>query len=338
MGSTQSCGTRTLDELAATADSLVNAALAPSTHENYSTAYSRYETFCKNHHLPSIPPDEHTLILFATDISHSHSHSSIKVHMSAIAFYSAIKGSAVDFTKYRKLYYLLRGIKRTQGRSRRRKKRAPITPAILKLINLKLFNSGRCYEDKIMLWAALLTAFYGFLRVSEYTSARKTTYDPSTTLLFKDLAFKSDGSVSLFIKKSKTDPFRQGVMLRIAQNKSILCPVNALHHLSRVHPNKSGPLFTFSNGRFLSRRDINSLLIEATDGKMTISSHSLRIGAASTAAAVGCPKWLIQALGRWSSDCFRQYIRIPKKTIDNTSKILAKCNAKDIHSFDPDTL
>jgi len=34
------------------------------------------------------------------------------------------------------------------------------------------------------------------------------------------------------------------------------------------------------------------------------SSHSFEIGAASTAAAAGIPDWKIQALGRWSSDCY----------------------------------
>ena len=170
-----------------------------------------------------------------------------------------------------------------------------------------------------MLWAALLTAFYGFLHVSEYTSIRKKTFDPTSTLLFSDMNFVSDGSVTLFIKTSKTDPFRDGVPLRIAPNDSHLCPVNALKHLHRHHPTRNGPLFTFQNGRFLTRRDINELLLSTTDGLANISSHSLRIGAASTAAAAGCPKWLIQALGRWSSEAviasesISKYPRQPSK-------------------------
>ena len=338
MGPKKPFGERSIEQLAITADSLLVAALAPSTQDNYRSAFSRYEAFCTYHKLQPIPSTEETLILFATELSYTHAHSSIKVHLSAIAYHLAIKHHPLDFKRCRRLYYLMRGIKRTQGRTRRRRKRAPITPKMLKDINIRLFNSSRVYEDKIMLWAALLTGFYGFLRVSEYTSARKTTFDPDSTLLFSDMMLKPDGSVSLLIKTSKTDPFRQGVVLRIAKNDSSLCPVNALRHLTQCHPTKSGPLFTFANGRFLSRRDVNNLLLEKTDKRMTISSHSLRIGAASTAAAAGCPKWLIQALGRWSSDCFRNYIRIPKKTIDNTSRILARCTIKDIKSFDPDTL
>ena len=327
-----------MSQLQAQSRHYLSIALAPSTRSNYATDFRRYQRFCDHHHLTPLPASEKTLIAYSTDLSYSLAHDSIKVHLAAIAFHAAIRGNVIEFKKYRKLYYVLRGIKRSQGKSKKRRKRAPITPYMLKSINRNLFNSGRLYEDKLMLWAALLTAFYGFLRVSEYTSSHKKSYDPMSTLLFADLTFTRQGAVSLFIKASKTYPFRVGVPLRLEPNGSSLCPVVALRHYVAVHPSKTGPLFTFNNGRFLSRKDMNALLSATTNGMANISSHSLRIGAASTAAAAGCPKWLIQALGRWSSDCFREYIRVPKLTIQNTSKQLARCTAADIDCFDPDTL
>ena len=72
-----------------------------------------------------------------------------------------------------------------------------------------------------------------------------------------------------------------------------------------------------------------------TNGLANVSSHSLRIGAASTAAAMGCPKWLIQAMGRWTSDCFRRYIRINDTTIRRTSRILANCRITVPTDFNP---
>ena len=137
-------------------------ALAPSTKNNYTTAFDRYQTFCRHHNINPIPASEETLIAYSTDLSYSLAHDSIKVHLAAIAFHAAISSHAIEFKQYKKLYYVLRGIKRSQGKSKKRRKRAPITPNMLKTININLFNSGRQYEDKLMLWAALLTAFYGF--------------------------------------------------------------------------------------------------------------------------------------------------------------------------------
>ena len=41
-----------------------------------------------------------------------------------------------------------------------------------------------------------------------------------------------------------------------------------------------------------------------------ISSHSLRIGAATAAAAAGIPHATIQVLGRWTSDAYKSYVRM----------------------------
>ena len=39
--------------------------------------------------------------------------------------------------------------------------------------------------------------------------------------------------------------------------------------------------------------------------------HSFRVGAASTATALGFPEYLLKALGRWSSDAYKVYIKLP---------------------------
>ena len=59
-------------------------------------------------------------------------------------------------------------------------------------------------------------AFFGLVRCSEYTSANRFTFDPASTLLFSDVFFNNNYTVMLQIKASKTDPFRNGVSIRIA--------------------------------------------------------------------------------------------------------------------------
>ena len=310
--------------------------IAPITRRNYSAATTTYTFFCSQHSLITFPPTEQTLILFATHIASYSSHSNVKLHLSAIKHQSIIQGHHIPFREFEKLYLLLRGIKRAQGPSYSLPKRLPITPHLLKIIQHNLFNSSRLFEDKLMLWAAITTAFFGFLRISEYTTSRKTQFDPTTNQLFNDVTIRND-SAHLNLKTSKTDPFRHGVTVRIQANHTTLCPINALRLYLANHPFPCGPLFVFRNGTFLTRSDINKTLRDTSDGAINISSHSLRIGAASTAAAMGCPKYLIQSMGRWSSDCFRRYIRISETTLKKASRAIASCDIPVPLEFDPRT-
>ena len=185
-----------------------------------------------------------------------------------------------------------------------------------------------------MIWAATLTAFFGFLRVSEYTAPCTKSYNDNT-LLYSDVKITTKG-IDICIKASKTDPFRVGATIRLAPNASVLCPVRAVTAYFNQHPRRQGPFFTYRSGRYLTRKDIAQLLRDFLPPNIKhISTHSFRIGAATTAAAAGHPRWLIQSLGRWSSDCFRQYIRIPNETIDSVSRSLI-CEPRGYSIFDPD--
>ena len=102
------------------------------------------------------------------------------------------------------------------------------------------------------------------------------------------------------------------------------------------NPARSGPLFKFSDGRFLTRKGLMRILnLIKPEGTKNMSTHSFRIGAATTAAAAGYPKWAIQALGRWSSDCYRIYIRLSEATINTLSKSLANLSLETTTPFVP---
>ena len=63
------------------------------------------------------------------------------------------------------------------------------------------------------------------------------------------------------------------------------------------------PLFTFSDDRSLTRQRLSSTvqsILHSAGYTGSYSGHSVRIGAATTAAARGVPDYLIQTLGRWS--------------------------------------
>ena len=72
------------------------------------------------------------------------------------------------------------------------------------------------------------------------------------------------------------------------------------------------PLYVFQSGAYLTRAKVTStlrtLLQRLSIPTELYASHSFWISVASTAAEAGLPPWLIQTLGRWSSNCFTLYI------------------------------
>ena len=181
-----------------------------------------------------------------------------------------------------------------------------------------------------MLWAAFCLAFYGFLRAGEFTTPQAHSV-AEHTLRRKDLRITTT-AVDVTIKASKTDPFRQGHTLHIAPTATSTCPAAALSkYLAVSRIAAEAPLFQFADGSYLTRRSLTEhlrvLLTAGGYSSSLFASHSFRIGAATTAAAAGLPDWLIQALGRWSSNCYTLYIRTPPHVIAAASAKLATFSA-----------
>ena len=120
------------------------------------------------------------------------------------------------------------------------------------------------------------------------------------------------------IKCSKTDPFHMGCDIYVGRGEGSVCPICALVNFLALRGSSEGPLFTFSDGRPLTRQQLSSTvqsILHSAGYTGSYSGHSFRIGAATTAAARGVPDHLIKTLGRWSSDAYQIYIRTPVSSI-----------------------
>lgn len=318
------------------AASFIYHSIAPTTRRTYSSGERQFIRFCLHHglvspHTPLLPSSEATLIHFVTHLSNTVSHATIKVYLAAVKNLHIEFGCQLDFTSMPLLYKTLRGIKCSQTVSKRA--RYPITITVLHLIYSKLQPFHSQAVDSSMLWAAFTLAFFGFLRSSEFTCNGK--FDPHTHLSRADISLEpnifSPNFLEITIKKSKTDPFRETAKLTIARSNSNVCAVTALQdYLLQTHgQSTSQPLFKFADGRNLTRasltNNLRALLHVCGLDSATFASHSFRIGAATTAGAVGLPDWLIKVLGRWKSNAYQTYIQTPKEAILQVPRNLASC-------------
>ena len=224
---------------------------------------------------------------------------------------------------------VLRGIKKEQAKKSPSKSRLPITQDILLKIKAELSRDPKKH-DHIMLWAACCIASFGFLRCGEFTVPSQSSWDASIHLSVNDVALNNKVNptvLQITLKASKTAPFRKGIQIYLARTEKQLCPVAALLPYLVLRGTTPGPLFVLASGAFLTNQKftemVRSILERAGVDHTKYAGHSFRIGAATSAAAVGIENAHIKMLGRWESAAYQIYVRIPQEQLARLSKLLA---------------
>jgi site-specific recombinase XerD len=289
---------------------LLRCEISENTWSSYSSCISLFFKWQQAHNLPVGLPtaqQETTLLLYLTDLSLRLTHSSIKKSLSSIGFAYKLLGLEATFSSFNTTRRLLKGIKRSLGA------KAVPKQAILPG---QLNDFGGSLEGRTI--AAL--SFFGLLRISE-----------TLNLHTGDIQFTNDDHLILTIRKSKTDPYRNGAQVAIASVSKEFnnCPVNLLREHMKTRPPNS-KLFTWSRQKFTTYVK-TQLAAQGADSRL-FASHSLRRGGASALMASGVPGEIIQKKGRWKSQVYRQYIDIPSKAMANLSRQMTSTQ------FNPDWL
>ena len=293
--------------------------LAPSTRQVYGSAQRQFLEFCSqnspsNWNQPLLPANEQTLMRFCAHLDDRLHHTSIKVYLPAVQFLHIDYGFPDPLTNCLQLQRLLRGIKRHQGSNL--PQRQPVTADLMSVLYQSLDFTN---PDNVMRWAACCLGFFGFLRAGEFTV--NGTFDPTLHLTMSDVQVDfstNPQSFRIFIKCSKTDPFRKGCFIFLGRGSFPLCPVVSLTNYLHLRGPGTGPLFIYQNGTPLSRSQLSSFLqttLQSAGIPGKFSGHSFRIGAATTAARKGLPDHLINTMGLWSSEAYLLCVRTPVETI-----------------------
>lgn len=260
-------------------------------------------------------------------------YTSIKVYLSAVRSLHVAAGLHEIFSSQLtpRVEQVLKGVRKVEASKPSRSSRLPVTLDILRKVQLALKLDAGEYEN-VLLWAACCLAFFGFLRCSEFTVPSQTEYDPDGHLSLSDIAIDSRESPTLVqvnIKQSKTDPFRKGVRLCLGKTGLDICPVDAILAYIRVRWSRPGPLFVYRDGSYLTRQRFGGAFAKALSkagiDDRGFTTHSFRIGAATTAKAAGISDVHIKMLGRWKSDAYQLYVRTPREQLAKLSKHLVSC-------------
>ena len=191
-----------------------SAGLAASTRRTYSAGISRYLELCRILSVQPTPTSENLLCKFVAFLAlHKVSTPTIKVYLSAVHQLHIQKGLAPpSVADMAKLAQVIRGIKITQASEpgAHHNQRLPITPELLRDIKHN-WQKQDITEDKIMLWAAFTTCFFGFLRSGELC-CQNSSFDSTSDLAVNNMTLDSITNpqvIRIHLKASKTDPFRE---------------------------------------------------------------------------------------------------------------------------------
>ncbi|XP_055350942.1 uncharacterized protein LOC129597431 [Paramacrobiotus metropolitanus] len=294
--------------------------LASTTRTTYNAGWARFKEFCINDHTSPLPTTENSVLRFIAHLFLQNiSPATIKVYVASIAKVHA-EASLPSPTASASVLRAVDGCRRICPKAV--DGRLPITLDIMRRLKDNIRSSALSAYSKLLIWSTFTTAFFAALRVSEFTSQSTRHYDDRRTLSTSDVTIGSE-SVVISVRRSKTDQFGHGYKITLVSTSRSVCPVTAIQNYAavRIPTQQSHPFFLQQDGQFVTRTQVDrwlQIFLNGTPGRERYSTHSFRIGAASTAASNGAPDSAIQTIGRWKSSCFTRYVRtaVPTPGLD----------------------
>lgn len=282
--------------------------MASSTQRGYARSWNLYKSFSRDILKidPQLPCPVANLALFIAYLfAKGYSPTSLPRILSAISYVHKML-ALQDPTKNYFLSKLLGGAKLLNPRL---DNRLPITRPILERL---LIASEGCISsgfDRAAFKAASTLGFAAFLRIGEMFFS----CNQDNCLRLADVSL-GDKHLLISMSRFKSVQGQGAQTIRFDQVPgSVSCPLRFLSLFLSYRGPTPGNLFASPSGKPIPRRLFDGWLKKTLEfsglDASKFKGHSLRIGAASQAAADGKSDAFIRLAGRWSSDAFRKYIR-----------------------------
>lgn len=275
--------------------------------------------FCAQMGYPAVPATTESLCRYIAHLAEKLSYTSIPKYLSIIRLLHLECGLANPLDNNWLVGVLLRGVKKHLGAKVHQK--LPITITMLLQMHAKLNLSMP--KDSVF-WAACLTMFFGMLRRSNVLAPNKG-FVLGKHLARQDVHLCQEG-VSLVIRWSKTIQYREReLMIPLPlRTDHPLCPSTAIIKAlaltgqapssgpAFMTPSSKGALIPLTPEVFVQR--VKQILGELSYDTQSYSGHSFRRGGATWAFNNHVPGEVIQVLGDWKSECYKQYIQVATST------------------------
>lgn len=281
-------------------------AVATSTNLTYDSALSSYVEFCRLHQFP-LEPTIQTLCYYILFMSHHVKPTTISSYLSGIiSKFSPYFANAKQARSSALVKQTLQGIYRLRGSKITRKR--PITPEDLHTILVR-FQASTIYDD-ILFLAMTWTGWHGLLRLSELTQPSRRRQRDYRKLMLRNDVRLSPTTCRLLLPTHKADQNLAGhdiILQRVAGHLDPISPfttyLSSRDRLFFLFPElwlrENGEVPTF--GWYVAK-------LRCALGA-DVGGSSLRSGGADYLAGLGTPHAIIQAVGRWSSEAFKVYLR-----------------------------
>jgi len=197
--------------------------------------------------------------------------------------------------------------------------RPPMTLSVLQILGHKLACTEWKNVSKQVTWTACLISFFSSCRMGEIVSPSVSTYDPSTTLLWKHVTV-TDLYATIFVPYTKVKGLMGHTIEIFPFNIDSCCPYSALKNLKNMlistncySPDK--PVFTFESGKFLTVSKLNeimeTLLGDMCYGNMKFSCHSFRAAIPSLISSYPDKTFTADIMdwGEWDTPTYKLYTK-----------------------------
>jgi hypothetical protein len=280
--------------------------IALRTAATYSSALESYLNFCRIHDLPAEPTPD-TLSFYVVFMCHHIKPQSVLTYLSGIC--NQLEQFFPDVRTNRRHILVTRtlaGCQRLHSSPTTRKQ--PLTHA--HLIHALAYHYQQPSHDDLLFVCQLLTGFHALMRLGELVWPDTTALQDYRIVSLRKSVIVNLNSFQFTLPGSKTDKLFDGHNIYLRKQKTDIEPYRvfiAYLNSRDKHFPFNPELWIRENGQIPTYNWFRKRMLALFPSDY--AGHSIRSGGATALAEQNVAPHLIMAIGRWSSEAWRLYIR-----------------------------